>query len=62
MGILRDKVKKAFTQLRRGNLKAFALKIARAGDVHYEFHAEIVADEIAIQTKKYCDEYNITNM
>jgi len=53
MGILRDKVKKAFTQLKRGNIQAFALKIAEAGDVGYAFHFDIVCDEIKKQSKLY---------
>jgi hypothetical protein len=51
MGILRDKVKKAFTQLKRGNIQAFALKIADAGDVGYAWHKTIVDDEIRNQCR-----------
>lgn len=45
-GVLRTRVSQCFELYKEGKFKEFCLALARAGDVHYEFHAQIVADAI----------------
>lgn len=51
MGILREKVKEAFREYKKGNLEQFVLLIAEVSDVGWEWHKRIVIDEIRIQLK-----------
>ena len=53
MGILVDKVRKAFKHLRKGNLLAYTLAIADVSDVKYQFHFDIVISEIRKEMKLY---------
>ncbi len=46
MGILREKVRTAFSLYRAGDLKGFAHALVDAGDVRYQHHREIVDDEV----------------
>lgn len=46
MGILREKVRKAFDAYRAGDLKTFAHGLVDAGDVRYGFHRQIVDEEV----------------
>lgn len=51
-GILRRKVESAFNLYRAGDLKGFARSLVDAGDVRYQFHRDIVDDEVEKQLNK----------
>ncbi len=54
MGILREKVKKAFDAYKAGDLKTFAHALVDAGDVRYGFHRQIVDEEVDKQLSELC--------
>lgn len=52
MGILRKKVQTAFNLYKAGDLKGFARALVDAGDVRYQFHRDIVDDEVEKELNK----------
>ena len=52
MGILRKKVESAFSMYKAGDLKGFAKALVDAGDVRFQFHRDIVDDEVENQLTK----------
>ena len=52
MSILRQKVKTAFNLYKAGDLKGFARALVDAGDVGYQWHRDIVDNEVENQLLK----------
>ncbi len=59
MGILKDKVRKAFIELKKNNIRAFAEKISDVSDVRYAHHKAIVDTEIEQQLRAFFNGYKI---
>lgn len=52
MGILKDKVRKAFDAYRAEDMRGFAIGLVDAGDAaRYEWHRRIVDEEVEAQLK-----------
>jgi hypothetical protein len=52
MGILREKIQKAFSMYKSGDFKGFVRELVDAGDVRYQFHRDIVDAEVEEQLGK----------
>ena len=52
MSILRQKVKTAFNLYKAGDLKGFARALVDAGDVGYQWHRDIINNEVENQLSK----------
>ena len=51
MGIIRERIKKAFEEYDKGNLREFVTRISDASDVGWPWHKGIVDAEIDSQLK-----------
>lgn len=52
LGILREKIQKAFSMYKAGDFKGFVKALVDAGDVRYQFHRDIVDAEVEEQLNK----------
>ena len=59
MGILKERVRQAFSLYKAGDFKSFCKALVDCGDVRYQFHRNIVDEEVEKQLEKLNEGYFI---